>query len=182
MWTSLFLIVALQMGPDPPPGPLLLPPRVPIGYAPAPDGTPLRIVERPWIDGPGFRVTIRNDGARTIVGLRYVALVERWPWPFAQPAQHLEHDFGPIVLERGRTIALTTQWLNAEELDRLQSTAPDKIQIFLAPSLIRFSDGTEWTQSVDVGAGRSRESPEPSVTGSPVPAGPRRSAAPATHR
>jgi hypothetical protein len=122
---------------------------VPIGYAPAPEGTPLRLVGRPWIDGPGFRATVRNAGNRTIVRISYVALLERWPWPFTQPVLAFEHDFGAMTLEPDETIVLSAQWLNSMELDRLQAAAPDKIQMFLAPSRIRFADGSEWTQSID---------------------------------
>ena len=152
MWTTLFVLsLALQMGPEPQPQPLG-PPRVPIGYAPAPEGTPLRVVGRPWIDGPGFRATVRNDGTRTIVRLSYVALMVRWPWPFTQPVQPFEHDFGTMELRPGHTIALSSPWLNSAELDRLVAAAPDKIQMFLAPSRIRFDDGTEWIQALDLTA------------------------------
>jgi hypothetical protein len=78
--------------------------------------------------------------------------MERWPWPFTQPVVTFEHDFGTLALRPGDTTALSAQWLNSAELDRLVAAAPAKIQMFLAPSRIRFDDGTEWVQELDLTA------------------------------
>jgi hypothetical protein len=110
------------------------------------------LVGRPWIDGPGFRATVRNAGDQTIVGLTYVAIMERWPWPFTQPVVTFEQDFGTMALRPGDTTALSASWLNSAELDRIVASAPDKVQMFLAPRRIRFDDGTEWVQELDLTA------------------------------
>jgi len=146
--TLFLLVVTLSMGP---PLPLQSadPIRIPIGYAPRPEGTPLQLVGSPRIDGTGFRATIMNVGNRTIVGLSYVALVERLT---RQPVQPLDHDFGAMTLGPAQTIELSASWLNAAELDRLLASASGHLQIFLAPSRIRFADGTEWKQSLDLTA------------------------------
>jgi hypothetical protein len=95
---------------------------------------------------------VRNAGERTIVGLSYVAIMERWPWPFTLPVVTFEQDFGTMVLPPGDTTVLSASWLNSAELDRLVAAAPDKIQMFLAPRRIRFEDGTEWVQELDLTA------------------------------
>jgi hypothetical protein len=146
--TRLLFVVTLSMG-----SPVLQqsadPLRVPIGYAPRPEGTPLQLMGSPRIDGPGFRATIMNVGNRTIVGLSYVALVERLS---RQPVQPLDHDFGAMTLGPAQTIELSAPWLNAAELDQLLANSPGHLQMFLTPSRIRFADGTEWRQSLDLTA------------------------------
>ena len=116
-------------------------PRVPIGYDPAPDGLGLRI-RAPKIDGPGFTTQVTNGGSKPIVAITYVAIVERVPHAVAVTV--LTSPEWTMTLATGQTTEIQDSWLNAETLDQVIAAAPSQAQIFLAPSRIRYADGTQW--------------------------------------
>ena len=122
------------------------PTRVPIGYDPAPT-LPALGVRWPRIDGPGFSVFITNRSGLSIERLRYVAIVERLGW--REPVRLLNSMTWSLSLRSGETVQITSEWLNAADLDRLTADAPGRTQIFLAPAHVRYADGTEWNVRLD---------------------------------
>ena len=128
--------------------------RVPIGYDPEPDGAPLRQrIGSVRIDAAGFATEITNAGTKPIVGLTFIALVEQRD---ATPLFTLEHDFATMApLSPGASMTLRSEWLSARHLDELLAAHAGGVQMFLAPSRIRFSDGTEWRLSGDPRPGKT---------------------------
>lgn len=122
------------------------PPRVPIGYDPAPK-IPALGVKLPRIDGPGFSVRITNQSPVPIDRLRYVAIVEQVGW--RTPVRVIHSMTWDLSLAHGETTFISSDWLNRDALDQLSASAPAKTQIFLAPSYVRYADGSEWNVKID---------------------------------
>jgi hypothetical protein len=121
--------------------------RVPIGWAPQPHGTPLRMT-LPRTDGAGFATTVTNEGDRTIVGLTFVAIAE--VVGSGRPVQVLNSSEWSVSLAPTQTVAVGAEWLTSTDVDRLLAdAAPRRVQMFIAPATIRFADGTQWTLRLD---------------------------------
>ena len=128
-----------------PPGP----PRVPIGYDPAPRRPALR-VERPRIDGPGFSVTIANDSAVRLEQLQYLAIVERLGW--REPVTPVWSPTWEVSLAPGDRRVITSRWLDSGMINELMAAAERPAQIYLSPGYVRYADGTEWRAKVETTA------------------------------
>ena len=129
--------------------------RVPIGYDPEPDDTPLRQIS-PRTDGLGFATQITNRGTGVIVAIGYAAIVERVGR--RAPVTVLRSQVWSRRLARGDSTELEAPWLTAADLDRLQDEAtPDRIQMFIAPIYIRYADGSEWNLPIDESASSSMD-------------------------
>ena len=117
-------------------------PRVPIGYDPRPDGTTLRTLGSPRIGGNGFTADIRNDGQGAITGIRYVAIVMRVPtWPTVDLQMS---DVWPVSAGPGATFRIESTWLDEKAVEKIAAADTSRAQMFLAPVLIRYADGSEW--------------------------------------
>jgi beta-lactamase regulating signal transducer with metallopeptidase domain len=123
--------------------------RVPIGYAPSPEGTPLRVREI-GIDGDGFRVELENTGVLPISSVAFVGIAERRPWD--GPVQILSSPEWAVSLQPGATTRITDRWLDASQLDTLIAERPGRLQLFLMPGQITYANGNEWKVVLDASA------------------------------
>jgi hypothetical protein len=142
--------------------------RVPIGYAPRPEGTPLRMTS-PRTDGEGFATDVTNVGTKPIASLTFVSVLERFGRSPRPPVRLLTSAAIDTELMPGQTRHVELPWLTSEELDALfAETAPDRLQMFLAPSRIRYSDGTEWVLQLDTTANNHMDAFAPSRGNAPI--------------
>ena len=122
--------------------------RMPIGWPPRPPRTELRLTP-PRTDGRGFETTVTNEGSTSVVGMTFVAVVD--VLGTNRPVQVLKSGDFVFSLAPGQKVRLADdQWLTAAQIDQLiADAAPNRVQGFVTPSLIRYADGTVWTLDID---------------------------------
>lgn len=143
------------------------PGKVPYGYATEQKGSGLILTDlRGDVGAPASVATIQNVSSDRIVGLRFVAAVDRRAAAGSIPVEIFISDEIPMDLAPGQSTDVTPAVLTQERLDDLQRKwAVDVIQYFVGVQAVRFGNGFIWSMTPNPAATHADEA----IVGPPKP-------------
>jgi beta-lactamase regulating signal transducer with metallopeptidase domain len=122
---------------------------VPFGYAPDQQGSGVHLkVVRGAAGAPAFAATLQNVSSEPIVGVRFVAAVERHTGSGSMPVQLLTSEEIPVALLPGQSAHVAPAVLTQKQLDDLGSDPSVRmLQYFVGLGMVRFANGHVWSIS-----------------------------------
>ena len=121
--------------------------KIPYGFANEQDGSGVelqRIVSTR--EEPAQLVTVKNLSNQPVVGLRFVAAVERWTRVSRMPVKLFVSPVVPVSIPAGQSVEVAPNVLTAAQVQALAGESPGAtIQLFFGLQGVSFANGYEWS-------------------------------------
>ena len=136
--------------------------RVPYGYATEQEGSGIELSALvSTLESPADRVTIRNKTDQPVVGVRFVAAVERlsaFRFDPRQPVRVFTSELVRTSVPPGGSATVVPHVLTADALQRIADETGDlRLQYFFGVSEVRYGNGFAWTITPNPAATRGSE-------------------------
>jgi hypothetical protein len=121
--------------------------KIPYGFATEQEGSGVelqRIVST--IEEPAQLVTVKNVSNQPVVGLRFLAAVERLSRPGRMPAKLFVSPVVAVSIGPGQTLEVAPSVLTAEQVQAVAAESPGaKIQLFFGLQSVSFANQYTWS-------------------------------------
>jgi len=121
--------------------------KIPYGFATVQDGSGVelqRIVST--LEEPAQLVTVKNLSNQPVVGLRFVAAVERWTRVSRMPVKLFMSPVVPVSIPAGQSLDVAPNVLTAAQVQALAGESPGaRIQLFFGLQGVSFANGYAWS-------------------------------------
>jgi beta-lactamase regulating signal transducer with metallopeptidase domain len=120
--------------------------KIPYGFATVQDGSGVelqRIVST--IEEPAQRVLVKNLSNQPVVGLRFVAAVERWTRVSRMPVKLFVSPVVSVSIPSGQSVEVAPNVLTAAQVQAAAAESPGAaIQLFFGLQNVSFANGYDW--------------------------------------
>jgi beta-lactamase regulating signal transducer with metallopeptidase domain len=128
--------------------------KIPYGFAHEQTGSGVDLHQLDsTIDEPARMAAIKNVSNQPIVGLRFIAAVERWTTLSRMPARVFVSPVVSVTIPPGQTVEVAPNVLTAAQVQAVAAESPGAtLQLFFGLQSVRFANGYEWSISPNVSA------------------------------
>jgi hypothetical protein len=121
-------------------------PKIPYGYATDQEGSGVKLRSLVTNDDGVFEsATLENVSTEGIVGIRFLAVVERRSAGVSLPVRLLLTEDLPVAVGPGATVDLKAAVLTRQQIDEVARETPGaRLQTFYALQTVRFANGYVW--------------------------------------
>ena len=123
--------------------------RIPFGVATEQEGSGVEFhVVASRLEAPLERVRLRNMTNQPVVGVQFVAAVERFisRLPLRLPVRLFVSETLPITIPPGETVEVSPAVINAEQVQAVAEESPGmNLQLFFGLSAVQYANGHIWT-------------------------------------
>jgi beta-lactamase regulating signal transducer with metallopeptidase domain len=117
---------------------------IPFGWATEQTGSGVVVGPLTWEAGTGeVRARVKNTTTETITGLRFVAVVERFP--IRGPVRLVTPEFTSVSIGPAQTADVSAPVLSPEQLQHVPQGPGEHVQLFFGLQAVKFANGAQWS-------------------------------------
>jgi hypothetical protein len=128
--------------------------KIPFGFATEQNGSGVelqRVVSTP--DEPAQMFVVKNLSNQPVVGLRFLAGIERWTTGRRLPIRLFESPVVSVVIAPGQSAEVSPRVLTAAQVQTVATESPGaRLQFFFGLRSVNFANGFEWNVTANAQA------------------------------